>query len=184
LETIKMFKNFEIKTLNSKGFTIVEVLVSVAIFSFILSALLTFFWVMSNSNAQTKANKDASENAKRVLEYIAYEIRSAKSIYTPTSTASQLSLETSRYLPEGESVTFIDFYRCGNAVCLKKEGKDPIPLTSNSVSVPENGLVFSFFPAVNPSSVKISLTVNSSSKANGGSSYSSTLTTTASLRSY
>lgn len=138
---------------------------------------------MNISNSKTKADKEVGENAKKALEQIIYEIKGAKSIYTPTTTTSQLSLETLRYLPDGETGTFVDFFICGSAICLKKESQNPIILTSDSVQV--TNLTFSQFLNGSIPSVKASLTVKYGVPDNFATSYSSiTLTSTASLRSY
>jgi len=173
---IKSFLNIKYK---DKGFTLVEILVSLAIFSIILLTLVSSFLAMSNSILKTKADMEVSENARRVLNEITYEIRSAKSVYTPTTTTNQLSLETSRYLPSGEDSTFIDFFLCGTAVCLKKESQDSIALTSNSVQV--TSLTFSQVSTGGNPSVQVNLTVNYQDSNNPSSI---TLTSTASLRGY
>jgi len=166
-----------------RGFSLLEVLVSIAIFSIILLVVSLFFSSMNASNSKTKVDADALENAQKAIEEIAYEIRGAKSIYTPTTTASQLSLETSRYLPPGEDNTFIDFFLCGSVVCLKKEFQEPIALTSDSVDV--TSLEFSQISTggapSGPSSVQINITVSSAA----GENFSSvSLTSTTSLRNY
>ncbi len=165
--------------IKNKGFSLVEIIISLAIFSIILFVVISFFLSMNTSNTKTKADREVSENAKTVLEKIAYEIRSAKSIYTPTSSANQLSLETSRYLPSGESNTYIDFFLCGTAICFKQEFKDAVVLTADSVNV--TSLVFSQVSTGSVPSVQISLSVNSAI-VNDSSSIS--LTSTASIRSY
>lgn len=162
---------------NNKGFSLLELLISLAIFSMILLAVVSFLLSMNASVAQTKADREASENARRALEEITYEIRSAKSIYTPTTTINQLSLETSRYLPDGETSTFIDFFLCGSAICFKKESQNPIVLTSDSVSV--TNLVFSQISTGTNPSIQINLTAKSADNSS-----SITLVSTASLRSY
>lgn len=174
-----MIKKFLFNRAQQKGFTLLEILVSLAIFSFILGAVVTFLFSMNVSNSKTKSDREASENAKRALEEITYEIRSAKSIYTPTTTANQLSLETSRYLLSGESTAFIDFFLCGSSVCLRKESQDPIALTSDSVQV--TNLTFSQISTGATPSVQVNLTVNSGT---GDNSSSVSLTSTASIRSY
>ncbi len=155
----------------SWGFTLVEVVVFVAMFSIISLAVVSSLFWMNNSNSKTKADREAGENARRAMEIITYEIRGAKSIYTPTTTSNQLSLETSRYLPVGANDTFIDFFLCGSAICLKKEFQSPVSLTSDDVQV--TNLQFSQVLNGTTSSVKINLTVSSV-----------TLTSTASLRNY
>lgn len=170
------FLNFYKK---NKGFSLVEILVSVVIFSMILLAIISFLFSMSSSNSKTKYDRDAMENARNVLDAISYQVRSAKSIYTPTTTATQLSLETLKNLPDGEDVTFVDFFLCGTAVCYKNELRETVALTSSSVQV--TNLLFSQIINGSSQSVKIDLTVRSGS-TNDSSSVS--LTSTSSLRSY
>lgn len=173
-----MNKDFE--NIN-KGFTLVEIVASLAIFSIILLAVISFLFSMSVSNSQVKASREALENAKRALEEITYEIRSAKSIYTPTTTSSQLSLETSRYIPAGEDDSYVDFYLCSSAICFKKDSQDAVVLTSNSVQI--TSLSFLQILTGTSPSVQVSLTVNYSNPGNKGNS-SVSLTSTASLRGY
>ena len=162
--------------INKKGLTLVEVVVFVAVFSIILLVVVSSLFWMSSSGFKTKADREAGENARRVLEIMNYEIRGAKSIYTPTTTSNQLSLETSRYLLVGENGTFVDFFLCGSAICFKKESQNPISLTSDSVQVTN----LSFLQILNNGkpSIKINLTVN----YNNDSSVS--LNSTVSLRNY
>lgn len=171
--------NFCVSKNKELGLSLLEIIISIAIFSMILMAVVSFISSMNTSNLKTKSDRESLENAQRALDEITYEIRSATSIYTPTTTAHQLSLETSRYIPSGETDTFIDFFLCGTAVCFKKESQDAITLTSDSVKV--TNLVFSQISTGASPSVQISLTVNS---VNGGNPSTTTLTSTAALRSY
>lgn len=169
------------KIFDDKGFSLLELVVSIAIFAIILFTVAASFLSMNASNLKTTADRETLENAKRALEEMTYEIKSAKSIYTPTTTASQLSLETSNYLPSGETDTFIDFFLCGSAVCLKKESQDPVVLTSDSVNV--TNLSFTQISTGNEPSVRVSLTVEYGVSAGSGTNSSTaTLASTASLR--
>lgn len=163
----------------SKGFSLLEIIISLAILAIVAAASASFFLSMSASNLKTTAQREALENARRAMDTITHEIKSAKSIYTPTTTANQLSLETSKYSPSGENDTFIDFFLCGSAVCLKKESQDATALTSDSVQV--TNLVFSQISTGANNSIQVSLTVSSGS---GDNASSVSLTSTASLRTY
>lgn len=168
---------------NQPGFSLLEVLVSVAIFSFILLAITSFALWMYTANAKVKADSDTLENARRVMDIIAYEIKGAKSVYTPTTGASQLSLETLRYLPADEINTFIDFFLCGSALCLKKESQLPVVLNSDSIQIAS--LAFSHLANGSNSSVKISMTASYKNPGGqAGNNASVTLQSTVSLRSY
>src|SRR3989344_4438452 len=127
-----------------RGFTIMEILVYAAVSVVIFLAVYNFLTWAVKSNKKIMAMREVADNSRRVMEILAYEIREADSVYAPTSTSTQLSLETKHYLPPGESSTFIDFYLCGettSTICFKKESQNPIAITSEAVSV--NKLIFS-----------------------------------------
>lgn len=168
---------------SGEGFTIVEVLVSVGIISIVLLAIISFVLWMNYYNAKTRADREASENARRALSILVHEIREAKSIYAPTTTSSQLSLETTKYLPTGENYSFIDFFICDSALCMKKESNNPLLLTSDSVEV--SSLQFSQILNGNTPSIQIDLTISYKNPNSASGNYSSaSLTSTARLRSY
>jgi len=161
------------KFLNNKllGFTLVEVVVSVAIFVVILFVLISSLLTMNNSNTKLVSDRQVLDNAQRALDKIVSEVKLAKSIYTPTTSSGQLSLETLRNLPEGRAITYVDFFLCGTAICMKKEFQNATPLTSDAVQV--TNLTFSQITNNSFPSLQISLTVGSK-----------TLTSAVSLRSY
>lgn len=158
------------------SFTLVEILVYIGVLVIILVAISSFLIWAIHSNTKTKVMRETLDNARRAMEIMNYEIREAKSIYTPTTTSTQLSLETIHYLPEGEKTSFIDFYLCGTQLCLKKESPNPITLTSDRVEV--SNLVFSQIVTSGIPSIQINLQIDYKNQA------SITLTSTASLRSY
>ena len=144
--------------MNNKGFTLMEVLVYVAVLTIIILAVSSFFLWAIRSNTKTKALRETLDNTRRVMEIMTYEIKEAKSIYTPTTTSTQLSLETTHYSPEGEKTSYIDFYLCDTQLCLKKESQDPITLTSDSVEI--NNLLFRRIVSGESPSIQIDLTIN------------------------
>jgi len=141
-----------------KGVTILEMVISVAIFSIILLQVVTFLFSMNFTVGRLKAEREAQETAKRLMEIIAYEMRSARSVYTPTTTANQLSLETIHYPPENEVITYIDFFLCGTDLCMKEEGMTT-PLVLNSESVRVDTLSFNQTTINGIPSVQVTLTV-------------------------
>ena len=157
------------------GFTIIEFLISVVIFSIVLVAVFSFFFWMNYSGNKIQSDNTALENARKALRIMVLEIKRAKGIYSLTTSENQLSLQTAAYPPAGENDSFIDFFLCGSSICFKRESQDSAFLTSKNVNV--TNLTFSQISTNNNISIKISLTLdyNNSSAA---------LATTASLRSY
>lgn len=181
---MQIFKSFKIQGLSfkekrNKGFTFVEILIYTAIVSIVLLLVSSFVFYLMVSDRQSRADREIGENARRVLEQMVYEINGAKSVYAPTTSANQLSLETSQYLPSGENTTYIDFFICDLKVCLKKESQPPIPLTSDNVEV--NALQFTRVSNNGYESIKINISVTYKGIANNVQPQIS-ITSVASLR--
>lgn len=122
-----------------KGFTLMEALIYIGVLAIIISAVSSFFLWITRSNTKVRAMRETLDSARQAMEIMSHEIKEAKSIYTPTSifstSTSQISLETTKYLPEGENRTYVDFFLCEKRLCLKKEGQNPITLTLDNVEV-------------------------------------------------
>lgn len=146
--------------LNNKSFTFVEIMVYVGVLAVIIAAVASFIIWTINSNSKSRVMREALSNSRRVIERMTSEIKEAKEIYLPTSVfdfhPGQLSLKTSKYLPTGEKITYLDFYICSNRLCLKKESQNPITLTSDKVKV--TNLVFHQIDTTVPS-IQIDLTI-------------------------
>ena len=169
------------------GFTLMEILVYIAVLSIVIVAIISFVLWFTHSNTKAKVMRETLDNARRAMEIMSSEVKEAKSVYTPTSIfdshPGQLSLETSKYLPEGEKTSFIDFYLCDNRLCLKKESQDPVALTSDSMEV--NKLVFTRILSGESPSIQIDLTIDYKNPTNRPEYQASVnLTSTASLRNY
>ena len=173
---------------NGAGFTLMEILIYVGVLAIVILTISSFFLWITRSNAKAKAMRETLENAKRAMEIMTSEIREAESIYTPTSVFStssgQISLETKKYLPEGEETSYIDFYLCENRLCLKKEGENPIALTSDSVEI--KNLEFNLITTTSTlPSIQINLKVDYKNPQNRPELIASViLNSTVSLRSY
>jgi len=167
-----------------KGFTLIELITYVSVLSIIVLALFSFFLWISRSNTKAKAIRETVVNSKKAIEIISREIKESEGVYTPTTSSTQLSLETKNYLGEGEKTSYIDFFLCQNQLCLKKEGEDPVALTSEAVEIKKLG----FFQIATTSSfpsIQIVLEVEYSNplgKPEHRASFSAT--STVSLRNY
>lgn len=140
-----------------KGFTLTEILVYIALFSLLISAVISFTLWAFRSYAKARAIREVSADAKRTMEMIALSVKTAESVYTPTTNAHQLSLETKQFLPEGETNSYLDFYFCQGHICLKKESEAPIVLTGQETEVSDLSFEVIGF---SPPSVKINLFLN------------------------
>lgn len=172
-----------ISSKNGGGFTLIEVLVYIGVLGIVIVVTSSFLIWSTHSNNKAKIMKETLDQTRRAMEIMIYEIKEAKSIYIPTTTSTQLSLETLHYLPEGEKTSYIDFYLCGTQLCLKKESQNPITLTSDKVEV--NSLVFTQVITGQIPSIQVELKVDYKNPSNQPEYQASVnLTSTASLRSY
>lgn len=143
------------------GFTLLELLTSMAVFFVVMAILSGFIVWMYQANIKVQAMREVSDNLERAMETILREAKRAENVYTPTTSVNQLSLKTFRSLPEQESYTYIDFFKCGSKLCLKREGQNPIALTSDKIEVVDF-TVDQLQGIADPSSVQIVLTLDHS----------------------
>lgn len=174
---------------NKKGYTLVEMLLYVALMGVITIVIVGIFFTVTRANSRIVSLIEINSNAYSAMERMAYEISNAKNIYFPASNfanynydelkASQLSLVTSQSVPANENIVYIDFYLENNTIFIKQDGVDPIALTSSSVKVQNLNLYY--YKNGARESVKIDLTVKSNNILNPDSKIN--LTTAIALRS-
>jgi len=163
-----------------KGFSLLEVIIYLSLVFIIVSVVAAFvFWLVA-SNSKNRLMIETLNSAERALEIMVFEIRSAESVYTPTATTSQISLQTKRHLPAGEDTAYLDFYLCGNKLCMKAESQDPVVLTPENMEV--SNLVFTYIVSGDNASVKVDISVQN--KNISGYEFSTALSSSISLRSY
>lgn len=168
--------------MNSKAFTLVEVLIGIFVLSIIVVLLASLTVWLLRSNVRIQIETEVLENVQAAMQRMTYEIREADSIYFPTSNSGQFSLETNIYLPEGETFSYVDFFLCDGRLCLKQEGESPVALTSGKVEVTD--LQFNYFGTSTPS-VQIELSAEYKNPSdNPQYDYSIDLTSFVNLRSY
>lgn len=169
---------------SENSFTLIELLVYISIFIIVAVFVTLFVFSFIKASSKSRIQQIISENAHSAMSTMVYEIKEANSVYTPTSifgvSPGQLSLETNNELPEGEKITYVDFYLDNGKLYIKREGKGSQILISENIKVtelkfthivPENGL----------DSAKIDLTVEYDTPAEEyKSSYN--LTSSASIR--
>ncbi len=109
--------------MNNKSFTLIEALIYIFVFSLILVLTVSFLVWIFNYNLQARERTDRLLNSNASLNFIVEKIRLSDSIYYPTTSESQLSLDIND--------SYIDFYFCQEMLCFKEELKEPIVLNSN-----------------------------------------------------
>lgn len=122
-------------SLRVKGFTIIEVIVYIAVLGVIGTSILAVFVWGIKAYTKSQAMQETTWNAKRAMDAMVQEIREAENIYSPTTVGSQLSLEISKYASSGHATSFVDFFLCEEKLCFKRESHPAVVLTSNNVRV-------------------------------------------------
>ncbi len=174
----------KINFIKKEGFTLIEVLAYISVLVIIISSTVSLlFWAVS-SGSKSKAIREVSDNSRRAIEVMGYEIRGAKSVYTPMTNSNQLSLEAAKYLPEGEESSYLDFYVSSGALYMKKASQNPIALTSDNVEI-KNIFFSQIFTTTTVPSIQIGLEI-SYKNPNNRPEYSATIqaTSTFSFRNY
>jgi len=120
-----------------KGFTLLEMLVYVAILSLVVAMVLGLFLWVVRAQVRVAAAKEVVESTRIVLTILENEIKEAQSIYTPTSFSAppQISFETRRNPPPDEDSTYVDFFLCGTRLCVKRESQSPLALTPENILI-------------------------------------------------
>lgn len=76
-----------------RGFTLLEVTISVALLMLVSAAMLASFATMQRTAARESARSEAADQVRLTMDRISREIRQAVDIY-PTSTADYLEMDT------------------------------------------------------------------------------------------
>lgn len=173
---------------NQRGFSLIELIVYVGVMVILTSAIVFFAIWAIQIGSKIKINYALTNNARRAMEVMTYEIRKSKSVYAPTSvfgvSPGQLSLEQTVVAGSPETAIFIDFFQCGQSLCEKKEGQDVVALTNDQVKITN----LSFTQLLNSSavpSIQISFRLEAANSSTRPE-YSGfiELTSTATLRPY
>jgi competence protein ComGC len=159
----KIFYKYKIiKTKKDSGFTLIEMLIYVFIFSLFIFALFSFSNIVTNSRIHDQIILEVNGQGSQAIQSITQTVRNAKSVNSPTASNSSavLSLETydSATNPTIFSVT-------SGGVLQVKEGTNPeIDLTNNRVKV--SNLSFSNLAEIGqPGIIRISFKLSNLSES-------------------
>lgn len=169
-----------------KGFTLIELLIYAVLLVIIGTVTVSLFIQVVNVTETSRRSREALDNARRGLDVVSQEIKHARSVYTPTSVlnsaSGQLSLETTRDLPSGETSTYVDFFVDGQRLYLKREGASNQLITSEKVKITQFNISLQNSASGNPL-VQVKITAEYDNPISGPKN-AVTLTSTTTLRSY
>lgn len=171
----------------NRGFSLIEMLLYIVLATIVVSIITVLAIWAIRIGVEIKNNQALSDNARRAMETMVYEIRQSKSVYLPTTSFStdtgQLSLEQDTSTSPAETISYVDFFRCGSSLCLKRDGQIAQTLTNDRVDV--TGLTFIYLENSSAApSIKINLKMKTVSAFNHQSDNNIEITTTARLNLY
>jgi Tfp pilus assembly protein PilW len=152
------------KTNFTPGYSIVEIIIYIAVFSVLVTVVMNSFIVLTSFYNQNRTHHDLLENGNSVMERLSREIRKANSVRTGTSTFGTspgvLDLEnfvdvtTSTYVKFGSNNGTLDLYinntNIGN-------------LLAPNIEV--ESLIFRKITTTNSTAIKIELTLKDTKDA-------------------
>lgn len=151
------FKNV-INTNKSKGFTLIELILYVALLSIFLTGAVLFSWDLIYGRVKSQTHQEVIHNARLVSKRIQFELKNASSI--TLASGSTLTLATS---DTATNPTTIDLsggrVRIGYGAAGSCPTSSPCFLTSDDVSV--SSLTFTDLSNGNSGNVQYQFTVES-----------------------
>lgn len=159
---MNIFKKIQQKT--QRGFTLLELLIYIAILSGFLIVVVNLFLAVSTSSSREEARAEVQQNLRFAVQQITDDMRSASAIILPAGGGSGNTLELT--VDAASTVYSID-----NGVLQKTRNSVTENITSGNVTVSITNPIFvrSFNAGARPT-VQISLEI--SYKDNGRSEYS------------
>lgn len=167
------------KNYYKKGFSLVETIIYISIFSVLVTAFVSFGNNMTVSRLHNQMVLEVNNQGAKAMKTITQTLRNASQVNSPTisNTASSLSVVT--VLPATSPTVFSE---SGGVLYVTEGSGSPVPLTNNKVVL--SNLLFSNFSRPDTANIiKISFTLSSSAPIGGpGGSYSFTFNGSADLR--
>lgn len=163
---------------NKKGFSLLETIIYIAIFSMIITTIVSFGTNMTTSRLNNQNILEVNDQGRNVMKTITQTLRNGSQINSPTTsnTSSSLSLVTS--LPATSPTVFSE---SGGVLYVTEGTGSQIALTNNKVIV--SNLLFSNFSRPNtPNIIKISFTITNANPSGMSGTYSFTFNGSAQLR--
>lgn len=112
----------------NKGFTLIELILYIAILTIMMNALIPFAWNIIQAGAKSSTEQEVFSTARYVSERIKYEIRNASGINSVS--ANSISLTE---LVAANNPTVIDL--SANQVRIKLGASSPVVLNSTNTKV-------------------------------------------------
>jgi prepilin-type N-terminal cleavage/methylation domain-containing protein len=142
------------------GFTLIEVIVYVAIFAMMISFVASILFRVGDSAASNRGRTSIEVEADLVMSKVLWAMSGASAITVPAASSSGSSLTVSKF---GSLDNPISFELSSGTIYMRRAGGALVPITSKNVRVAE--LIFTHTPEVvsEPESLSIKLGIAASS---------------------
>lgn len=148
--------------MKNKAFTLIELLIYIAIISSILVLMTGFFWNIVWGNIKENSYQEVQQNGRFALTKIIQETKKATGINTPTPGSSGNYLSLAMANPN-LNPTILDL--SAGKLRITRNGSPPIELTTDRVIV--TNLQFTNLSyAGTPGTIRIEMTINHSNPGN------------------
>src|SRR3989344_7372816 len=91
---LECFENLRLKIIGEKGFTLIELILYMALVSIVLTAIVPFAWNIIGGGVKSSAQQEVFSQARFVSERIKYEIRNASGITSVRSEERRVGKES------------------------------------------------------------------------------------------
>ena len=165
--------------MKQRGYTLIELLLYIAILGILLGALTSFFSVSLTARIKNESIVEVDRQGEFMIDMIARTVRAADSITAPTAGASGSTL-TLAMPTAGVNPTI--FNMSGTTLQIKEGAGATIPLNSGRVAV-TGFTAKNLSRASTPGVIQVSFTVSAvNTTGRNEYDYQKTFTTSASLR--
>ncbi len=145
------FQDTTIKLNKQNGFTLIELILYIALVTIILSALVPFAWSTVETGVKSSVQQEVNANARYISERTKYEIRNASGINSVSATSISLATSTPATNP-----TVIDLL--GGNIRIKQGVGSTVNLNSENTVI--NSLIFTNYSSLDNKTKHIRFVMN------------------------
>ena len=169
----------EITKKNKEGFTLVETLIYVVIFSIFIVVAVSYESNMTATRLHNQTALEVNDQGAKVMKTITQAIRNANQVNSPTISNVTSSLSLATGTPSTSPTVFSESV---GIIYVTEGSGSPVALTNNKVII--SNLLFSNFSRVStPGIIKVSFTLSSvATSTSPGGAYSFTFNGSGALR--
>ena len=160
-----------------KGFTLIEVLLYIAIIGMIVQGFITFTLSITATNSKAYVVQEVHANTRMALDLISQKIRAADDVITPSKGNSTSTLVLNMPDPNPD----LTFSVIDDILSMTEGATSSTPITSNKINI--SVLTFTNLTIVEgKDNIKIEITADYKAGESKEFQYSQTLQTAVSLR--